>query len=1073
MKKLLFFIFIFFSYLSYGQTSLSFTPISSDSLAVSAGRGGQHWGTSNWDNVYVPKMPGNPRPQNFYTRFNWRDIESSTTQGSYDFSVFDAFVNMAIDSNAMFSFGVMIYCNGCGVFGEIPQNVQNSMTAEGKPGWSDGGFITPNYQSTSLMVRYSAMERALANHIATTSHNGHSYTSAFLGYDLRYYGNFGEGNGIATSSGCPSTAQVTDNYLMSMQDSVIAIFPNVQLSAPTSYTTPYGNNYGLSNGNVSLKAAWYLLTAHNNYGPIPWRRDNIGDDGYNALILGNTGSYNPGTGNVVFKPILQNAWKTGPIGGEPAIDYCGTSRCGSIYCDVAFEVDTFHFSYFGNANYPILVTANGTVNCSGNTPANTTHGGDSLKAHMIAASLACGYRLALTGGSMTTTLISNASFSVTMDWQNKGLAPVYENWNVMYELRNGSTVVWSDTSLFTPKLFLPRTTDSAVTDVFTLPTISSGTYSLYMVIRDPNNYKRPLQLAVTGRGADGAYLIRSGITVTTGSVFTVNAGLDQSLPFGTTSTNVIGTISDTTIGRTYTTTWSKISGPSAVITSPSSRQTSITSMTSGTYVFRMSVYDGVSTTITDDIQITIAGNTPPTAVITGASSITLPTTTTNLSGTSSTDADGTIVSYAWSTVSGPNTPTFTTPTASASNITGMIQGTYVFKLIVTDDLGATGSITKTVVVNPVAGTSVNIFTTQVPANPIQNDGTGGIELGVKFKASSNGLVTGIRFYKQTGNTGTHIGELYSFSGVKLAQATFSGETASGWQSVIFSSPVSITSGTTYIAAYFSPNGYYSFTDNGMVSDIVNGPLTGIANNSTASVNGIYKYTSIPSFPNLSYQATNYFADVIFTTNFPPTAVISGSGSITLPTNSVLLSGTSSSDPDGTIASFAWTTISGPNAPTIATPSGSTTNIVGLIAGTYIFQLQVTDNLGSTGTATKTVVVNPQQNIPPVAVISGLTNINLPATSVVLDGTGSSDQDGTIASYLWSIQSGPPGITFSSQTSSIITISTLTLGTYVIKLVVTDNAGGAGNTTHSITVNPALPPVKNYFIIKPGHKPFFR
>ncbi|HEX7698082.1 MAG TPA: DUF4082 domain-containing protein, partial [Candidatus Acidoferrum sp.] len=67
-----------------------------------------------------------------------------------------------------------------------------------------------------------------------------------------------------------------------------------------------------------------------------------------------------------------------------------------------------------------------------------------------------------------------------------------------------------------------------------------------------------------------------------------------------------------------------------------------------------------------------------------------------------------------------------------------------------------------------------------------------VELGVSFRADTNGYITGIRFYKSAANTGTHVGNLWSSSGALLASATFTGESASGWQQVNFSNPVAIT-----------------------------------------------------------------------------------------------------------------------------------------------------------------------------------------------------------------------------------------------------------------------------------------
>ena len=112
----------------------------------------------------------------------------------------------------------------------------------------------------------------------------------------------------------------------------------------------------------------------------------------------------------------------------------------------------------------------------------------------------------------------------------------------------------------------------------------------------------------------------------------------------------------------------------------------------------------------------------------------------------------------------------------------------------------------------------------MPSSPWNNDSP--VTLGVKFRSDAGGSVTGIRFYKGAGNNGTHTGLLYSSTGTLLAQATFSGETASGWQQVSFSSPVSIAANTTYIAAFFSTSGYaYNvnyFTSSGVDSPPLHG-----------------------------------------------------------------------------------------------------------------------------------------------------------------------------------------------------------------------------------------------------------
>ena len=90
-------------------------------------------------------------------------------------------------------------------------------------------------------------------------------------------------------------------------------------------------------------------------------------------------------------------------------------------------------------------------------------------------------------------------------------------------------------------------------------------------------------------------------------------------------------------------------------------------------------------------------------------------------------------------------------------------------------------------------------------------------LGVKFSSEVAGRATGVRFYKASTNTGTHIGSLWSSSGTLLASATFTGESASGWQQVTFSTPVTIAANTTYVASYLAPKGHYSETLSGFAT----------------------------------------------------------------------------------------------------------------------------------------------------------------------------------------------------------------------------------------------------------------
>jgi methionine-rich copper-binding protein CopC len=166
--------------------------------------------------------------------------------------------------------------------------------------------------------------------------------------------------------------------------------------------------------------------------------------------------------------------------------------------------------------------------------------------------------------------------------------------------------------------------------------------------------------------------------------------------------------------------------------------------------------------------------------------------------------------------------------------------------------------------------------TATPAVPSVGAG-GPIEFGVKFRTEVDGYVTGVRFYKGAGNTGTHVGHLWSASGAPLASATFADETASGWQQVSFFPAVAVTANTTYVASYFAPNAGYAY-DGGYFytgppvyptgrGSVVRGPLTALAWGADGP-NGLYR-TGASGFPTGSYNGNNYWVDPVFATAPPP------------------------------------------------------------------------------------------------------------------------------------------------------------------------------------------------------------
>src|SRR5690606_19421865 len=177
------------------------------------------------------------------------------------------------------------------------------------------------------------------------------------------------------------------------------------------------------------------------------------------------------------------------------------------------------------------------------------------------------------------------------------------------------------------------------------------------------------------------------------------------------------------------------------------------------------------------------------------------------------------------------------------------SGVAGFTYEVSDGRGGTASA------NVALNVTQNLFGNATPGTITVND-SNPVELGVKFTASSSGTIYGVRFYKGPQNTGTHTGSLWTSTGTLLATATFTNETASGWQTVTFTNPISISAGTTYVASYHT-NGFYSVNGNYFTTSVTNGNLTAPSSASSGG-NGVYAYGSGNVFPANTYNASNYW-----------------------------------------------------------------------------------------------------------------------------------------------------------------------------------------------------------------------
>jgi phosphodiesterase/alkaline phosphatase D-like protein len=228
---------------------------------------------------------------------------------------------------------------------------------------------------------------------------------------------------------------------------------------------------------------------------------------------------------------------------------------------------------------------------------------------------------------------------------------------------------------------------------------------------------------------------------------------------------------------------------------------------------------------------------------------------------------------------------------------GVPGGTVNIKTRAVDDSGN--------IETPGAGITVNVTQRSCSTGPCSlwddsvtpkvasnNDGNS-TEVGVKFTSDQDGFIKGLRFYKGPNNTGTHIGSLWtnvqSPTPTKLGSVTFTNETATGWQQATFATPINIVAGQTYVASYHAPNGGYAVDQHYFAtSELANSPLHALLDG-VDGPNGLFDYTQNPHYPHMTFNSSNYWVDVVFSTNAsnPATPTVTSTSPSANSTNAAL------------------------------------------------------------------------------------------------------------------------------------------------------------------------------------------
>lgn len=390
-------------------------------------------------------LPQPEKSKNPYIRINWKDVEVG--EGVYNWSVLDALATKAANNGGKGGFRIMAAHPP--MTSALPDYLLTRVN-----GYYNQGSFYPDFNNAYFLDRMESLFRAIGQRY------GNDPRIDLL--DIGIYGQWGEWHmgGVAGFAYAAGRSPITAANARRIVDAHVNAMPNKR------WIMLWGND-------LVADAVKYAMSLRPAGGAIGWRNDCFGFAHMHSVTKS------------VQWPALQDQWKIAPV----VVEHCST-RPGSGSFEAGLEqVVTYHVTLVANAN--------AAASLSSFTQAER----DALQLTGKRA----GARVQLNELSMPGTVARGSSFDVASNWSNVGVAPAYDRWNLMLQLRDSTgRVVWQDASGLDLRTLVPGT--RTVSDSFTVPsTVPAGTYTVTVAAVDAARYLRPLKLAIGDQLADGAY----------------------------------------------------------------------------------------------------------------------------------------------------------------------------------------------------------------------------------------------------------------------------------------------------------------------------------------------------------------------------------------------------------------------------------------------------------------------------------------------------------------------------------------------------------------------------------------